>query len=117
MTIALAVGIAAAASEAKRATTEIHVGDHGLPSEAYFAPHRPTIHKGDRLTWIWDSDSVLDHSVKLGDSPKGVKKKDFYSGPRHYPTPDFTARFRVPGKYKFFCEFHANMRMTVTVKK
>jgi plastocyanin len=117
-TTALAVRIASGAGEAKHAATEIHVGDHGLASESYFKPTHPTIHKGDKLTWTWDSDSILDHSVKLREAPKGVRKKRFYSGPRHYPTDDFTARFKVRGKYKFFCEYHPGiMKMTVTVKR
>lgn len=114
----LAVGVASGAGDAKRATEKVHLGDHGSIAQVYYDPHKLTIHKRDRVSWIWDSDSTLLHSVYLYKSPQGVKKGDFRSGIRQYPTDDFKARFKVPGTYKFLCQVHTgSMRMTVTVKK
>ena len=83
----------------------------------YYSPAKLTIHKGQRVQWVWPSDVGDSHDVKLKKGPKGVKK--FQSPPfataAKWPVKPMT--FKTSGTYKLYCTFHqTEMTMTITVK-
>jgi plastocyanin len=71
--------------------------------------------RGTIVTWKWPGfDEAGDvHDVKLKSGPRGVKK--FHSQPAATDY-SFKRKLRLPGKYKFVCTLHEEMRMTIRVK-
>jgi plastocyanin len=102
----------ASGDEASNKTPKINVGDD------YFAPTEAKIVKGGKVQWVWLPANTETHNVVLTSThPDGVKSSDYRSGDAAVQY-KYTAKFQVPGKYKFICTYHRTvMKTTVTVKK
>jgi plastocyanin len=86
-------------------------------SDDFYAPVKVSVPKNGKVTWTWSNSNSDSHNVTLQKGPKGVKKGDYRSttASTHFR---YTAKFKVPGTYKFHCTIHPSlMQMTVTVKK
>ena len=78
-----------------------------------------TIHREDKVKWVWASTNVESHDVHLKQGPVGLKKKGTYSTKTTAVTnATFVKAFPTPGSYRYICTIHpTKMKMTVTVKK
>jgi plastocyanin len=68
------------------------------------------------VTWRWpDYDEAGDvHDVKLMSGPKGVKKFRSEAAATGYT---FRRKLTVRGRYRIACTLHAEMRMTIRVRR
>ena len=88
----------------------VRIGDNS------FTPDAPKVKAGTLVTWKWPGyEEAGDvHDVKLKSAPKGVKK--FHSEPASSDY-SFKRKLKKPGKYKFVCTLHEDMRLTIRVKR
>lgn len=113
--IAAAVLVVAAGAGA-RATKEIELTDVGGPQ---FIPDSKTIHRGDKVRWVWGAGAIEEHDVFLRRAPAGVRKGRFRE-PAHLGSgfTETSPAFKVKGDYRFVCTFHSgSMKAKVTVKR
>jgi plastocyanin len=98
------------AAPAQAGTKTVRIYDN------YFLPDALKVARGSTVVWRWPgADEAGDvHDVKLKSGPKGVKR--FQS---EAASTDFTFRrkLKVPGRYRIVCTLHAEMRMTITVRR
>jgi plastocyanin len=98
------------AAPAQAGTKTVRIYDN------YFLPDELKVARGSTVVWRWPgADEAGDvHDVKLKSGPKGVKR--FQS---EVASTDFTFRrkLKVPGRYRIVCTLHAEMRMTITVRR
>jgi plastocyanin len=81
-------------------------------SSNFYAPFKLTVHKNDKVRFVWDEFSFEAHDVNV---KKGPKK---FHSPLQAGGTWTTKRLTKPGKYSLFCSQHPEeMRMTLTVKK
>jgi len=82
----------------------------------YFVPQTLKVKRGTTVVWRWPSfEQAGDvHDVKLLAGPKGVKKFGSEAASTDYR---FKRRLTVPGRYRFGCSLHHEMRMTVNVRR
>ena len=76
----------------------------------YYAPAKLTVKAGDKVRFAWEPGGFEVHDV-------GVQK-----GPRKFRSPlqaagTWSKKLKKPGRYVLVCSQHANMSMTITVKK
>lgn len=69
-----------------------------------FNPRKLTIHRGDKVTWVW-RDKVVPHNVTF---------KAFHS--RTQQTGSYSVRFTKKGTYTYHCTIHLGMTGTIVVK-
>ena len=82
----------------------------------YFLKDSLTVNRGTVVTWRWPGyDEAGDvHDVKLMSGPKGVKKFRSEAAATGYT---FKRKLTVPGRYRIACTLHAEMRMTIRVRR
>jgi plastocyanin len=82
----------------------------------YFVPQTLKVKRGTTVVWRWPSfEQAGDvHDVKLLSAPRGVKKFQSEAASTDYR---FKRRLTVPGRYRFGCSLHRDMRMTVRVRR
>jgi plastocyanin len=99
---------AAPAAGAGTPRKTIRIGDN------FFAPASVKVKRGTLVTWRWPSfEQAGDvHDVKLKSAPRNVAK--FHSQPAASDY-SFKRKLKVPGKYKFVCTLHEDMRLTIRV--
>ena len=86
-------------------------------ADDFYSPTNVTVPKNGKVTWTWQNTNSDSHNVTLQKGPKGVKKSDYRSNTAstHFK---YTAKFLVPGTYKFHCTIHPTlMQMKVVVQK
>jgi plastocyanin len=99
-----AVLLFSGAAEARTAKVQI--------ASNFFAPGKLTVHKGDKVRFVWDAFSFDAHDVNV---KKGPAK---FHSPLQSGGTWTTKKLKKPGKYQLFCSQHPDeMRMTLTVKK
>ena len=102
--VAGAVLVFSGAAEARTSKVKI--------SSNFFAPGKLTVHKGDKVRFVWDAFSFEAHDVNV---KKGPAK---FHSPLQSGGTWTTKKLARPGKYQLFCSQHPDeMRMTLTVKK
>ncbi|MBX5470431.1 MAG: hypothetical protein IRZ21_11090 [Thermoleophilaceae bacterium] len=90
------------------ATKTVRIGDN------YYSPARLTVRRGTTIVWKWPRTTGDTHDVNLGARPRGVKR--FHS---ELVATGYTFRRKLtkPGLYRIYCSIHADMRMTIRVKR
>ncbi len=86
----------------------------------YFQPDVLTLKVYDWIDWTWRNSTVREgHNVNLTvPFPSGVIAGDFQSpGVVTGPGGRFKRQFTRPGTYNLYCNLHAGMTMTVSVRK
>lgn len=101
--------LCAAPAQAATPKKTIRIGDN------YYLPDAVKVARGTIVTWKWPGfEEAGDvHDVKLKSGPRGVKR--FHSQPAATDY-SFKRKLKLPGKYKFVCTLHEEMRMTIRVK-
>jgi plastocyanin len=101
--------LCAAPAQAATPKKTIRIGDN------YYLPDAVKVARGTIVTWKWPGfDEAGDvHDVKLKSGPRGVKKLHSQPAATDY---SFKRKLKLPGKYKFVCTLHEEMRMTIRVK-
>jgi plastocyanin len=96
----------AAKKRAVKKTVRIH--------DNYYTPTKLSVRRNTTIVWKWPTTTGDTHDVNLGKRPKGVKK--FHS---QLVATDYTFRRKLvkPGLYHIYCSIHANMKMTIRVKR
>ena len=111
-----AAAVLLVAAGAGAATKSVTLSDLGGP---HFEPGSKTIHKGDKIKWVWGDAAVEQHDVILKRAPDGVKKGPFRE--QSHTGAGFTETspaFKVKGDYKFLCSLHPQaMKFRLTVRK
>jgi plastocyanin len=83
----------------------------------FYKPDFVKVKKYGKVTWKW-GDDFNSHNVTLKKGPNGVKKGKFTSQTSSDLGFKFTKKFKMPGKYNFYCTIHPDiMKMTVKVKR
>jgi plastocyanin len=77
----------------------------------FFAPGKKTVKAGDKIRFKWELGGFEFHDVNVR---KGPAK---FSSPLQATGTWTTKPLVKPGKYVLFCSQHAEMTMTLTVKK
>jgi plastocyanin len=110
--LAVAVPGASGVQSAKPKTAKVTVADDT------FTPATVSVKAGGKVQWAWAPTNIDTHNVVLTSThPDGVKTRDYRSGDAAVQY-KYTAKFDVPGTYKFICTYHKTvMQTTVTVKK
>ena len=83
-------------------------------ADNYYLPATLKVKPGTRIVCHWGDDAFDVHDVKLKAAPRGVKK--FHSEPA---TAGYTFKrtLRRPGRYRIVCTLHAEMTMTIRVRR
>jgi len=82
-----------------------------------FAPARVAIARGDVVTWLLPRRDRLTHNVTATKTPRGVGRRAFTSSRFLSPGAKFRRKFKRPGKYRFYCSLHPNLRLAVNVRR
>jgi plastocyanin len=106
--LALTPVAATQADSPKPVKKTVRIGDN------FFAPDSLRVPRNSVITWKWPSTPGDVHDVALRSRPKGVKK--FHS---ELSASDYRFRRKLvkPGKYSFVCTIHAEMQMTIRVRR
>jgi plastocyanin len=98
------------AAPAEAATKTVRIGDN------YFLKDRLTVERGTTIVWRWPSADAggAVHDVKLRAGPKGAKRFHSEAAAADY---SFRRKLKVPGRYRIVCTLHAEMRMTIRVRR
>lgn len=85
----------------------------------YYAPATVKLKVNDSILWNWRQVAGSEaHNVSLNPPvPNGVSPFDFESQLTSDTSYTFKRKFKKPGTYFFQCSLHAEMKMTVQVKK
>jgi plastocyanin len=105
---ALAPGALSEARPAKQVKKTIRIGDN------FFAPKSLRVPRNTKITWRWPSNPGDVHDVYLRSGPRGVKKFHSELAATGY---SFARTLAKPGLYRIICTIHAEMRMTVRVRR
>lgn len=80
-----------------------------------FAPPAVTIASGGAVRWI--NADVANHQISSGTVQGNQPRPDGrVSSPLLFRRDEFTATFRSPGEYPYYCGVHPFMRGTILVK-
>lgn len=93
---------------AKPVKRTVRVGDN------FFAPESLRVPRNSTITWRWPSTPGDVHDVALRARPKGVKRFKSELSASDY---SFRRKLVKPGKYSIVCTIHAEMRMTIRVRR
>lgn len=99
---ALAAAVAASPATAGKVTT-VELGT------SYYAPAKKTIKQGEKVRFRWNPSFDL-HDVNVKSGPEKFSSPLQASG-------TYTRKFRKAGKYVLYCTQHADMGMTLKVKR
>jgi plastocyanin len=82
----------------------------------YFLPDRLTVNRGATVVWRWPGPEEAGdvHDVRLASGPKGARRFHSQAASTDYT---FRRKVKVPGRYRIVCTLHAEMRMTITVRR
>jgi plastocyanin len=107
--VALGVTLGAAPTPADNQASQVE-RKRVLVRDNFFEARSVSIHKGDRVTWVWRGDNS--HNVTFTKVPKGASKR----GASTRQEGRFSRRFRTRGLYKYICTNHAGMRGSIDVE-
>jgi plastocyanin len=99
---ALVAAVAASPASAGKVST-VELGT------SYYAPAKKTIKQGDKVRFRWNPSFDL-HDVNVKSGPEKFHSPLQASG-------TWTRKFKKPGRYVLYCTQHADMGMTLKVKK
>jgi plastocyanin len=77
----------------------------------FFEPRSITIHRGDRVVWLWKGDNA--HNIVFTKVPKGASKR----GADARRQGRWSRRFVKRGYYKYVCTLHAGQRGMIEVTR
>ena len=80
----------------------------------FFNPDSLTVAKATKMIWRWPSSPGDVHDVYLTRRPHGVKRFRSELAASDY---SFARRLKKSGKYTMVCTIHAEMTMTVKVRR
>jgi plastocyanin len=107
---ALGVTLGAAPTPADNVASQAFVRKRVIVKDNFFEPRSVSIHRGDRVTWIWRGENP--HNVTFTKVPKDASKR----GATTTDAGRFSRRFRKRGLYKYICTVHAGMRGLIDVE-
>jgi plastocyanin len=108
LAIAGAALVAAPATAAAPKPRKVKIADN------YYLPAKLTVKPRTKIVWRWPAEAGDVHDVKLKSAPKGVKR--FHSQPASSGY-SFKRVLEKRGRYRIVCTLHAEMRMTITVRR
>jgi plastocyanin len=82
--------------------------------DSYYSPSKMTVKAGTSVRWVWPLGLTNTHDVMLKSGPKGVPHFMSAYAAGGY---SFKRALKKPGTYKFLCDLHEGMRMTIVVKR
>src|SRR4051795_2426590 len=82
--------------------------------DSYYSPSNMTIKSGTTVRWVWPVGLTYTHDVMLASHPRGVRSfmSDYAAGDY-----SFKHKFTTAGTYKFICDLHEGMKMTIKVRR
>jgi plastocyanin len=108
LAVMLAGALAAAAAPGDRGAAEAQA-KRVVVMDNFFEPRSISIHKGERVVWVWKGDNS--HNITFIKVPKTASRK----GADTRRAGRWSRKFRKRGFYKYVCTIHSGQRGTIEV--